>query len=99
MEATVQAKAMPVAAGAASAAVLPGDIDDGPVLLPRIGDPQFWAASRAHPAFGGWSDFEVITTIWPPWHEDALAKAQELRITEIHWVGGRPTLTLIDDAQ
>ncbi len=68
-----------------------------PALVPE--DDDLWQAMRGHNSMAGWSDFEVLATIWPAGHPAATAKAMELGIDVIHWNHGKPTLRLDDDVE
>jgi hypothetical protein len=70
-------------------------ISDKPIR--RIGDPEYWDWARCHSAYSGWSDMEVIGTIWPANHPDAVQKALEVAPDCVKWRKGMPTLVLDDD--
>ena len=64
-----------------------------------IGDPEYWDWARADSGYSGWSDMEVIMTIWPANHPDAVQKALELAPNCVKWTQGLPALVLnsLDD--
>ena len=50
------------------------------VRIPVPGDADFWQWHRADDAFAGWSDYEVMGTIWPtdhPGRAQAMAQFEE----------------------
>ena len=51
-----------------------------PLRIPRVGDADYWTFHRADRGMAGWSDTEVIGTIWPREHPDAVRQAAALGV-------------------
>ena len=60
--------------------------------VPVPADADFWQWNRAHAAYAGWSDYEVIGTIWPADHPDQIARARTLCPEMVETRAGQPHL-------
>ena len=73
------------------------DIDSGGVkpddYVPVAGDSDYWHWQRSHIAFTGWSDYEVIATIWHTDHPQQIAKAREICPWMVVTQSGEPHLS------